>query len=148
MAAGCNSRQAPDEGRFSGAGGGFLQTRSPCSAVSSGDRGVRTAVEENQPWRDRRRASRPAGRAEEPVAGTIRFTRHDAIVITVRTSAFIICLRCWRTSQRNTQSNPRPQINPSRPTLLLGLFGSLVLRSWSFTTHCDLQVMSNLPSDG
>src|SRR6516164_6659634 len=83
MAPGCNSRQAPDEGRFSGAGGGFLQTRSPRSAVSSGDRGVRIAFEENQPWRDRRRASRPPRRAEKPVAGTIRSGRHGAIVITV-----------------------------------------------------------------
>src|SRR6516165_1249479 len=88
MAAGCNSRQAPDEGRFFGAGRRFLQSRSTCSAVSSGDRGIRIDFEENQPWRDRRRASRPPRRAEKPVARTIRSGWHDAIVITVRTSDF------------------------------------------------------------
>src|SRR6516164_196486 len=115
MAAGCNSRQAPDEGRFSGADGGFLQTRSPCSAVSSGDRGVRTAVEESQPWRDRRRASRPAGGAEEPVAGTIRFTRHDAIVITVRTLDFYNSSQMLANLTKNypIESTPSNQSEPA-----------------------------------
>jgi uncharacterized protein DUF2267 len=31
-----------------------------CSTASSGDRGIRIALEENQPWRGRRRASRPS----------------------------------------------------------------------------------------